>query len=136
MEQSSVLGPAYVEVAFRGETLTISPIKIGQVAGVLKHVQPILGAISKLAASPGEGGDGVEINLVDLVAQHGDTLIHACAAAVGKPYDYIAEAEVDEFIGLVKVVIEVNADFFARRVAPQLAALPAATGTGKTASST
>ncbi len=134
--ESSVLAPASVEVAFRGETLTISPIKIGQIPGVLKCVRPILGAISKLSSSPVEGGGGVEIDLLQLVEENGETLIEACAIATGQKIDYIAGADVDEFVQLAKAVIEVNSDFFAKRVAPLLGDLPAVSGGGKTPSNT
>ena len=136
MDDMSVLEQPTHEVAFRGETLTITPLKVGQIPGVLRHIRPILGAIAGLSPSPAEAGGGVELDILGLVENHGENLIEAAAIAIKRPADFVADADADEFAALVKLLIEVNADFFANKVAPLLAGTPADIGAGKTPSST
>lgn len=136
MDDTSVLETPTREVAFRGETLTIAPLKVGQIPGVLRHIRPILGAISGLGTSPAEAGGGVELDILVMVENHGENLIEAAAIAIKRPAAFVADADADEFAALVKLLIEVNADFFAKKVAPLLAGSPVDIGAGKIPSNT
>jgi hypothetical protein len=52
--------------------------------------------------------------VADLVADHGADLIKAVAVALRKDPKDIEDLELEEFIGLVRAVVEVNTDFFGR----------------------
>ncbi|MCB1630603.1 MAG: hypothetical protein H7A12_07270 [Pseudomonadales bacterium] len=50
----------------------------------------------------------------------GDDLVRAVAIATDQTEDWLGELLPDEFLPLVTAVVEVNADFFVRRVLPAL----------------
>lgn len=120
-------------VDFKGETVTVSPLTVRQIPAFARAIKP---SFPELASVFGGLMDGAEIDpqvIVDLLADHGDALIDATAVATGKPAEWIGESDAAEFIGLVRAVIEVNADFFAQRLGPTMAAA-AASGAGRTPS--
>lgn len=114
MEDMSVLEPTFQEVGYRGENLTITALKVGQIPRFLRAAKPVFGALAGLA------NGAKELDLVGLVAEHGDALIEAAAVATGKTPDWLGEGGADEFAHLIKAILEVNGDFFAKKVAPQL----------------
>lgn len=134
MTDTSVIEVASQEATYRGEAIAITPLKVGQIPRFLRAVQPMLGSLK--GSLGGEQG-ALELDIVGLIAEHGERLIDAVAIATGKPFEWVAEGEADEFAQLVKAVIEVNADFFAKKVVPQLEGigLPG-NGAGLTPSST
>jgi hypothetical protein len=146
MEDMSVLEAPSQEVVYRGETLKVTPLTVGQIPAFLRTIRPALGSLAGLASSPGQAGEGagIEVDLVALIADHGEALIEALAVATGKPVDWLGKGMADELAVLIKAVVEVNADFFAKRVAPLLVSLtealgakanPPGNGAGQTASS-
>ncbi len=142
MDDLSVLEPTTVTVGYRGETLEITPLKVGQIPRFLRAVRPMFGALAGQVTSPGVAGGGVELDILKLVEDHGEGLIEAAAIAINRKPEWVGGGDADQFALLVKAVIEVNADFFAKRVAPLLGNLPGVeavnlpSGAGLTASST
>ena len=127
------LVPPVVEITIGGETLTLQPLKVGQLPAFLRAAGPIL---SKLSAP--------EIDWLALLGMRGDDLLTALAIATGKPRAWIDDLAADEAILLAAKVLEVNADFFTRTVLPKLDGLipkglvgeqPVAEVTGSTPSS-
>lgn len=135
MNDLSVLEKPTRQVSFKGETLTVSPLKVGQIPAFTRAIRPVFAAVAELLASPplseGSGGGGeptVELTveqqikalnldmskIVDLVAEHGENLIKACAVALRKKDEELGDLDVPEFISLVRAIVEVNADFFVR----------------------
>jgi len=104
-----VLVPPTVELTIAGETLTLAPLKVGQLPAFLRAAGPIL---SKLSAP--------EIDWLALLGMRGDDLLTALAIVAGKPRVWVDELAADEAILLAAKVLEVNADFFTRTVLPQL----------------
>jgi len=104
-----VLVPPVVELTIGGETLTLQPLKVGQLPAFLRAVGPIL---SKLSAP--------ELDWLALLGMRGDDLLTALAIATGKPRAWVDELAADEAILLAAKVLEVNADFFTRTVLPKL----------------
>jgi len=104
-----VLMPPVVELTIGGETLTLQPLKVGQLPAFLRAVGPIL---SKLSAP--------EIDWLALLGLRGDDLLTALAIATGKPRAWVDDLAADEAILLAAKVLEVNADFFTRTVLPKL----------------
>ena len=104
-----VLVPPVVELTIGGETLTLHPLKVGQLPAFLRAVGPIL---QKLSAP--------EIDWLALLGMRGDDLLTALAIATGKPRAWVDDLAADEAILLAAKVIEVNADFFTRTVLPKL----------------
>ena len=104
-----------VELVIDGETLAIQPLKVGQLHGFLRAVQPVMQQLTS-----------AEIDWLALFGERGDELLSAIAIAVGKPRTWVDERAADEAILLAAKVIEVNADFFSRTVMPKLEGLFAA----------
>lgn len=147
MEDTSVLEPATREVAYGVGTLKVTPLKVGQLPAFTRAIRPIFSAIADIITSAPSGGDegaGGETHLeVDLekigglIADHGDALIDAAAVAVRKPRQLIEDGAPDEFVSLLRAIVEVNVDFFDRAVPREGLAMPAprVNGAGLTHSS-
>jgi hypothetical protein len=95
-----------------GETLDIKPLKVGQLPAFLRAITPVMQHLS----SP-------NIDWLAVFGQRGDDLLCSIGIAVNKPRQWIDELGADEAMLLAAKVIEVNADFFTRTVAPKLEGL-------------
>ncbi len=130
MSDLDKLVPQACEITLAGETVSVKPLKVGQMPAFLRAITPVMQQIS------GEG-----IDWLALFGQQGDDLLTAVSIAVGKPREWVDDLAADEAIVLAAKVIEVNADFFTRTVMPRLDDLfalanTAAVATGSTPSST
>lgn len=130
MSDLDKLVPQACEITLAGETVSVKPLKVGQMPAFLRAITPVMQQIS---------GDGID--WLALFGQQGDDLLTAVSIAVGKPRAWVDDLAADEAIVLAAKVIEVNADFFTRTVMPRLDDLfaqanAAALGTGSTPSST
>lgn len=109
MSDLDTLVPQATEVTIGGETVRITPLKVGQLPGFLRAISPVMQQISS-----------ADIDWLSLFGERGDDLLSAIAIAVGKPRPWVDELAADEAILLAAKVIEVNADFFTRTVMPRL----------------
>lgn len=130
MSDLDKLVPPTCEITLAGETVSLKPLKVGQMPAFLRAITPVMQQIS------GEG-----IDWLALFGQQGDDLLTAVSIAVGKPRAWVDDLAADEAIVLAAKVIEVNADFFTRTVMPRLDDLFAqanavTAATGSTPSST
>lgn len=130
MSDLDKLVPQACEVTLAGETVSVKPLKVGQMPAFLRAITPVMQQIS---------GDGID--WLALFGERGDDLLTAVSIAVGKPREWVDDLAADEAIVLAAKVIEVNADFFTRTVMPRLEDLfaqanAAAAVTGSTPSST
>jgi len=91
-----------------GETVTVRPLTIGQLPAFMR-------ALKGVQFQVGEEGTDV----IGLIADHGEAIAEAVAVATGLSVDQVAALAPDDFIGLAEAVVEINADFFARRVLPR-----------------
>lgn len=101
--------PETIEI--RGQQITLNPLSIGRLASVMKAIKPVLADVSL-----------ADVNLVVLASEHGEALIEAIGAATGCDQAWLSDLPADEFIFLAAKVLEINADFFARRVLPEITA--------------
>jgi hypothetical protein len=102
--------PVPREIVVGGKTLAITPLRVRQIPAFVRAVA----AAAPLLMSG---------RIADAVALHGEGLVTAMAVATGEAEAMIGELLPDEFLLLVSVVMEVNGDFFAQRVAPQIMAI-------------
>lgn len=109
MSDLDTLVPQATEVTIGGETVRITPLRVGQLPGFLRAISPVMQQISS-----------ADIDWLSLFGERGDDLLSAIAIAVGKPRAWVDELAADEAILLAAKVIEVNADFFTRTVMPRL----------------
>ena len=109
MSDLDKLVPQACEVTLAGETVSVKPLKVGQMPAFLRAITPVMQQIS---------GDGID--WLALFGERGDDLLTAVSIAVGKPREWVDDLAADEAIVLAAKVIEVNADFFTRTVMPRL----------------
>lgn len=124
-DDSAVLDPPAVEVRFLGELVTVRPLQIRQIPPFTRLVRMAAPAILRLYGSRGATDGSHEAAFLDLIADHGETIIAACAVAVDRDAAWVETGNVDELLALLISIAEVNQDFFAKRVAPMLSKLQA-----------
>lgn len=108
----NVLPAEWQVVTVGGELIEVTPLTIGQLPAFTRALRPCL------AQFDGAGDGGVDI--AALLAEHGEHIIEAVAVAVRRPREWVSALPADEFIALAEKIMEVNADFFLRRVLPAL----------------
>lgn len=116
MDTMAALPPLTTRLVIQGETIDLTPLKVGELPVFARAVQPIA---AHLSASP---------DWLALLAEHGEAVLTAVAIASRRPRDWVAALAIDEAIHLADTVFEVNADFFIRRVWPSLTAAAARIG--------
>ncbi|AOH36879.1 hypothetical protein BGP89_11370 [Luteimonas sp. JM171] len=112
------LVPREMVATIAGERLTFRARGLVELARMYQHVKP---AMELLESAP-EGADisdGLISALTDEAAAQG--LLAAAAIGVDKPLEWVAELGGTDQLELVSRVLEVNADFFARRLLPTMA---------------
>jgi hypothetical protein len=124
-DDSAILDPPAVEVRFLGEQVTVRPLQIRQIPPFTRLVRMAAPSILRLYGSRGATDGSYEVAFLDLIADHGEAIIAACAVAVDRDAAWIEKGEVDELLALLIAIAEVNQDFFAKRVTPMLSRLQA-----------
>lgn len=113
-DELELLFPEGKTITAGGEEIVIAPLSIVRLAKVARILRPAQETM------------GDEIDVTRMLAEHGEAAIAAVAVALDKPASWAENLLPDEFLTVAMVVFEVNADFFMRRVAPQLARAVAA----------
>lgn len=131
-ESLEVLFPTGKDVTVGDETITIKPFKAGQLPRVMKAAQPIYQTLAVAFATEKTQGELI----VMLLGDGGEHLLDIAAISCNKPRSWIDDLDADKLIELIGVVVEINASFFVRKVAPAISqAMKAATAqTGQTSS--
>lgn len=106
--QFDALPPVPTSILIGGETLEITPLKVGELPAFARAVRPIA---SKLSPSP---------DWLRLLSEDGESVILALAIACRRPPDWVSALALDEAILLAEAVFGANADFFIRRVVPEV----------------
>ena len=104
----AALPPFPATVVIAGENLDITPLKVGELPTFARAVRSI--AI-KLSPDP---------DWLSLLSEDGECVILALAIACRRPHEWVAGLALDDAIHLAEMVFEANADFFIRRVVPEV----------------
>jgi len=112
MSELDTLVPPELELTLNGETLRLSPLRVGQMPAFLRILAPIMKDLTQ-----------DQIDWLELFGERGDDLLSAVGIAINKPRNWVDELAADEAILLAAKVIEVNADFFTKMVIPKLGTL-------------
>ena len=107
----TIFQPKVVEVEVGGATVSVKPLTVGQFPLFARAIRPLAPAL--------QGGG---YDWLDLIADHGEALIESVALATGITREDLAGLPPDEFVGLAAAVLEVNMDFFVRRLTPAVSA--------------
>lgn len=98
--------PILLEIA--GETLEITPLKLGELPAITRALRPIAAQLS------------VEPDWLALLDEHGDALIEALSLMCRRPREWLAALALDEALQLAEALFASNADFFIQRLLPSL----------------
>lgn len=103
------LPPVPVALVVADEALELTPLKVGELPAFTRAIRPFAERL------------GTEPDWLALLAEYGESVLAAIAVASRRPRPWIDDLELDEAIRLAEALLEVNADFFVRRVSPQIA---------------
>lgn len=109
LKELDALANAPLTVTVGGSARAITPIRVAELPAMLRACEPIFGLLA--------GGDMAAALLHDA-----DSVIAAIAIGARMPRAEIDALELDELVTLGGAVMQVNADFFARRLAPSFVA--------------
>lgn len=101
--------PVPRRITVADQDFEVLPLRLRQLPAFTKAVEPALPALLS--------GD-----FQTAIHRHQDGMVEAVAVATGADRDWLGELYPDDFIRLARVVLEVNVDFFGRRVMPELSA--------------
>lgn len=90
-----------------GEAVDLTPLKVGQLPAFIRAARPILAQL----------GTG---DVIGALLDNPDAALEAIAIASGKPRAWLDALEADDLIRLGARCLEINADFFVRRVLPEI----------------
>ena len=101
--------PQATLVQVAGESIAITPLKVGQLPAFLRVISPVVAQMS-----------APQIDWLALFGERGEDLLSAIAIAIKKPREWVDDLAADDALLLAAKVMEVNADFFTRTVIPKL----------------
>jgi hypothetical protein len=107
--------PERVDVA--GESLEITPLRVGELPAFARAIHPLAAGLS------------VSPDWLALLADHGEAFIETMAIASRRPREWVASLDLDAAVRLAEAVFRVNADFFIRRLLPGVTEAAARIGT-------
>ena len=110
------LFPTGKTTTVRGVEITIKPFRFGDLSKVFKAADPILGTL----LSALNAGNGQFEAISKVVAESGDNVVDLMVIGTKQPRAWVEELDMDEGIDLFISILEVNADFFVRKVLPGL----------------
>lgn len=114
-----VIKAADTSATFNGRQLQIQPLKVGQLPAFARSIKPVSGTMQSILS----GAGGVSMaSIMDLIAEHGDSIVQAVSIGSGVSVDELNDATPDQLIELAVVVMKVNADFFKGRLTPAIVA--------------
>ena len=106
--QFAALPPVPTSILVGSETIDATPLRIGELPAFARAVRPIA---SKLSPNP---------DWLRLLSEDGESVILALAIACRRPPEWVSTLALDEAILLAEAVFGANADFFIRRVVPEV----------------
>ncbi len=127
-----VLVPAPRVVTYRGEPVEVLPLQLRQLSAFASATRPLMGRVFMAVGLMEEDATlHVGAVLFDMLEQDAGSLTRALAVATGRDEEFLGGGTLGEVVDLAEAVVEVNHDFFARRLPdvlkrarPAIAALP------------
>jgi hypothetical protein len=116
-ETFAALPPVPETVIVGGETLDITPLRVGELPIFARTVRPFAG---KLGPDP---------DWLRLLSEDGESVILALAIACRRPPEWVSNLALDDAIRLAEAVFGANVDFFIRRVVPEITRVSQRIGT-------
>lgn len=114
--QLEILFPTGKEITIRELVYIIKPFKLGQIPKVLKSINPIINLFGQLV---GQERNKLEV-ITGILTNGGENILELIGLATNQPMEWVNDLELDEGIELLTGILEVNSDFFIKRVLPIL----------------
>ncbi|MDH4566183.1 hypothetical protein E8E95_05780 [Pseudomonas sp. BN414] len=123
-----------VEVPLRAKGFSVYPIQVEQIPTISRLIGEMHPQLQELAEhlerARADGSDlsamfeqALErLDILSLVDQHRDALLGLCSILTHRSMEDIAQLGIDDFLGLLLALVELNLDFFYLRLRPQLRA--------------
>ena len=111
-EPLEIISPPTKLIKFMGREIELAPVPMGRMQEFTLAVRPI--AADLFTALEGTG------DVLQTIELHGDRMITAVAIATGIDRKELQALQIDQFLLLTEEVVQVNADFFVRRLIPSL----------------
>ena len=111
-DELQIITPPETTVMFMGEEVKVTPVRMGNLQDFTTAVRPIAGDLMEAF-----NGSGDMITTIEL---HTDRMILAVHFGTGVPVEKLKAAMPDEFLALTAAVVEINMDFFVRRLLPSI----------------
>lgn len=102
-----------------GTTFEVVPLRVHQIPKFARAIRPLMPALQG-AIDFKKGQVQLNLNVLELLDEHGERVTEAVAVASQRSAEDVGDLELDDFIKLARAVIEVNLDFFVRRLLPAL----------------
>ncbi len=109
MDDFSSFPPQPQSLEIAGDTLSLTPIRVGEVPALLAAIKPIAPHLVN--------GDP---DWLALLTEHGDAILDALAIAARRPREWVEALSLDDAVQLATALFEVNVDFFVQRVVPAI----------------
>jgi hypothetical protein len=111
VNEVSLLFPQGKEIEIKGEKLVIKPFGFGKFPKVVKLMKDF---------TPPKDGTSVTMgNIAEMLADNSEAVMELSVLATGKPREWFDSVAMDEGVVLLKTIVEVNADFFVKRLQPR-----------------
>lgn len=93
------------------KTIEVKTMKVKQLSQVLKAVRPFIGAFTD-KENP--------VDIMSLLIANTDDVVSLISILTGESTEWVEELEIDSLVEVFSKLVEVNLDFFTRRVFPSL----------------
>ena len=104
-----------------GETITIKPFTFGQLPKAIKIGQKIGGLLAEMyKQGKFEDQSKTSANLMLILSEGGEDLLGLIGLGINKPRDWFDNLQGDDGINLTIAFLEVNIDFFTKKMMPQI----------------
>lgn len=117
MSDLDIIFPNGMELELGGQKITVKKFKFGQLPKVMKAIKTIAEPVITTIA---QGGQPDLAAFMEIGADVSGDLMQLMADSIGKPLSFIEDLDPDEGIKLIGAFLEVNADFFIKRVLPEM----------------
>lgn len=104
--------PTEEPLTIQGKVVTPRTIKVKQLPGIISTIQPFAGLFT--------GGGVSTLDLPSLIINHTPAAVELVHQLTGEDTEWIEGLELDEMVLVLTRVVEVNLDFFIRRLLPLL----------------
>lgn len=123
MSELSVLFPGKEVTLNSGEVIKVEPFKFGQLPLALKLAQKLGGILADMYKS-GEfqNKEKTVANVIAVLSEGGEDLIQLIGLCISKDREWFNTLQGDEGLILTTAFLEVNIDFFTKKMMPQLLA--------------